>query len=385
MIPNEKISYWEQKTFFNDVDYIVIGAGIVGYSTAMSLKILSPTAKILILERGNLPSGASSKNAGFACFGSATELYTDLQTNSEEEVWSTVKRRWDGLQNLRLLIGDENLKFQNHGSWDLITEKETDLFTATVKLIPQFNAKIKAISGEENVYSIDEEVATKFGFESIKTSIYNRLEGQIDTAEMNTTFYKQVVNAGIQVLFGTEATKLHSSENGAIVSTQFGEIKAKSVAICTNGFAAQFIHDEEILPARAQVIITKPIPNLHIQGTFHYDAGYFYFRNIDNRILFGGGRNLDFNGENTTDIATSPEIINHLKSLLKSVILPNTEFEIDHQWAGIMGVGSSKSPIVKKCTHSIYCGVRLGGMGVAIGSLVGKELAQLIIDDYTLK
>ena len=36
MIPNEKISYWEQKTFFNDVDYIIIGAGIVGYSTALS-------------------------------------------------------------------------------------------------------------------------------------------------------------------------------------------------------------------------------------------------------------------------------------------------------------------------------------------------------------
>ena len=121
MIPNEKISYWEQKTFFNDIDYIIIGAGIVGYSTALSLRKLSPTAKILILERGNLPSGASSKNAGFACFGSATELYSDLQLNNEEEVWNTVKKRWDGLQNLRLLIGDDNLKFQNLGSWDLIT------------------------------------------------------------------------------------------------------------------------------------------------------------------------------------------------------------------------------------------------------------------------
>ena len=381
MIPNEKISYWEQKTFFNDVDYIIIGAGIVGYSTALTLRNLLPEAKILILERGNLPSGASSKNAGFACFGSATELYTDLQINSEDEVWNTVKKRWDGLQNLRFLIGDENLKFEKLGSWDLITEKEIELYTSTVELIPLFNAKIKEFSGEENVYSIDEKVAGQFGFESIKTSIYNRLEGQIDTAAMNAAFYKQVVNAGIQVLFGTEAVHLDSNQNGASVSTQFGEINAKSVAICTNGFAAQFIKDEEILPARAQVIITKPIPNLHIQGTFHYDAGYYYFRNIDDRILFGGGRNLDVTGETTTDIETSPEIIEHLKWLLKSVILPNTEFEIDHQWAGIMGVGSSKKPIVKKCTHSIFCGVRLGGMGVAIGSLVGKELAELIIDD----
>ncbi|MEJ6582635.1 MAG: FAD-dependent oxidoreductase [Crocinitomicaceae bacterium] len=381
MIPNEKISYWEQKSFFNDVDYIIIGAGIVGYSTAISLKRLSQEAKILILERGNLPSGASSKNAGFACFGSATELYTDLQNGSEEEIWNTVKKRWNGLQNLRSLIGDENLKLETHGSWDLITQKESELFNATAKLLPHFNQKLKEITGEDNVYCIDTTIGNKFEFESIETSIYNRLEGQIDTAEMNNSFYKQVIKEGINVIFGTEVTAIQSTTDCATVTTHFGEITSKSVAICTNGFATQFIEDEEILPARAQVIITKPIPNLKIEGTFHYDAGYYYFRNIDNRILFGGGRNIDLTGETTTEISTSPEIINHLKSLLKSVILPTTNFEIDHQWAGIMGVGSSKKPIVKKCTHSIFCGVRLGGMGIAIGSLVGKELAELIIDD----
>ena len=42
-----------------------------------------------------------------------------------------------------------------------------------------------------------------------------------------------------------------------------------------------------------------------------------------------------------------------------------------------MGVGKQKSPIVKQVSNSIFCGVRLGGMGVALGSLVGKELAEL--------
>ena len=29
--------------------------------------------------------------------------------------------------------------------------------------------------------------------------------------------------------------------------------------------------------------------NLKIKGSFHYEKGYYYFRNIDNRILLGGG------------------------------------------------------------------------------------------------
>ena len=70
--------------------------------------------------------------------------------------------------------------------------------------------------------------------------------------------------------------------------------------------------------------------------------------------------------------------INKLEALLKSTISPTTPFEIDHRWSGIMGVGQQKKPIVKQISNNVYCGVRLGGMGVAIGSLIGKDLANLI-------
>jgi glycine/D-amino acid oxidase-like deaminating enzyme len=67
-----------------------------------------------------------------------------------------------------------------------------------------------------------------------------------------------------------------------------------------------------------------------------------------------------------------------LEQLLNEVILPNQEVKIEHRWSGIMGLGSSKNPIVAQLSEHVYCGVRLGGMGVAIGSLIGTELADLI-------
>ena len=42
-----------------------------------------------------------------------------------------------------------------------------------------------------------------------------------------------------------------------------------------------------------------------------------------------------------------------------------------------MGVGTKKKPIVAKVQDNVYCGIRMGGMGVAIGSLIGDELAHL--------
>ena len=49
-------------------------------------------------------------------------------------------------------------------------------------------------------------------------------------------------------------------------------------------------------------------------------------RNIDNRILLGGGRNLDFKTEETTQFGQTNRIQNKLESLLKTIILPNNEF-----------------------------------------------------------
>ena len=374
ILNSEKLSYWEQKSFFTNIDYLIIGAGIVGYSTAIYLREIDPTSKIIIIERGLLPSGASSKNAGFTCFGSASEIYSDLEKYPEEDVWDTIKLRWEGLCNLRKLIGDKNLKLETNGSWDLITNKEIKIFENIKKQIPYYNEKLKEITNENNTYFIDDNVNNKFGFKNIKTSIFNRLEGQIDTSSMNHEFYKKIISKNISVLFGINAINI--KENNTI--TDQGIITSKNIVICTNGFAKSLISSEDIKPARAQVIITKPIKNLKIKGAFHYNEGYYYFRNIDNRILLGGGRNLDIKSETTTKLENTELIISSLKSLLKNIILPNTPFEIDHQWSGIMGLGKAKTPIIKKINNNLYCGIRLGGMGVAIGSLIGKELAHLI-------
>jgi len=125
------------------------------------------------------------------------------------------------------------------------------------------------------------------------------------------------------------------------------------------------------------VVVTAPIENLKIKGTFHFDNGYYYFRNIDDRILFGGGRNLDVKGETTTELSVTEAIIEALKTNLSEFILPNQSFQIEYQWAGIMGVGEAKKPIIELIDPKIAVGVRLGGMGVAIGASVGKDLAEL--------
>lgn len=91
------LSYWDIKSNFENIDFTIVGSGIVGLNCALRLKNRFPSAKILILEKGSLPQGASTKNAGFACFGSLSEILSDLKTHTKEQVLQLTKYRVEGL------------------------------------------------------------------------------------------------------------------------------------------------------------------------------------------------------------------------------------------------------------------------------------------------
>lgn len=368
------LSYWEKEEWFSKVDFAIIGSGIVGLNTAITLRKKYPNAKIVILERGMLPHGASTKNAGFACFGSISEILSDLKSHSEEEVLQLVEKRWKGLELLRKNLGDATIDFQQHGSFELFSN-DNNLFNTCSDQLHEVNIMLRPIF-KDDVFSVSD---NKFGFNNVKSNyVFNQFEGQIDTGKMMASLLELAQSNRIKILNNITVKSFveNDTEVEVILDSDYS-FKTGKLLIATNGFAKQLLN-EEVQPARAQVLITKPIKDLHIKGTFHFDEGYYYFRNINNRILFGGGRNLDFKGEKTTVMETSQLIQQQLELHLKNIILPNTPFEIDHRWTGIMGVGSQKKTIVKQVSNNVYCGVRLGGMGVAIGSLIGEELANLV-------
>ncbi len=368
------LSYWEIKTWLTDVDFTIIGSGIVGLSCALELRRNHPKANILVLEKGLLPQGASTKNAGFACFGSLSEIIDDLESHSEDEVLNLVSKRINGLTLLRETLGDKQLDYKPYGGYELFLKEDEALYHKCLESRNNINKLLKPLF-KEDVFSFKDNI---FGFNHIIDQLgYNQFEGQIDTGKMMASLLDKVSVSGIKVLNNCYVNALEDELNSVEVITNDFKFQSSKVFVATNGFASQLIN-ENVKPARAQVLITKPIKNLKVKGTFHLDRGYYYFRNIDDRVLFGGGRSLDFKGEETMEFGETELIQDKLEELLNTTIIPEQQFEIEHRWSGIMGVGNQKKSIVKPLGNNIFCGVRLGGMGVAIGSIVGKDLANLI-------
>lgn len=374
-------SFWEHEMYFSNIDLVIAGSGIVGLSAALALKQKSPGLKILIAERGALPSGATTKNAGFACFGSVSELIDDLTRMTENEVFSLVEKRFLGLKKLRANLGETTMDFHEWGGYEVFEDEKS--YQECADRMSDFNAKMKSIIGRDPVYKNADADIAKFGLGKVKHMILNTAEGQINTGMVIAALIEKVKAAGIQIINGLHITGFEKESNGLVLKTENGyAISTRRLLICTNGFAKQFLPDEDVEPARAQVLITSPVPELKLRGTFHYDKGYYYFRNIGNRVLFGGGRNLDFKAENTTEHSLTPLIQNKLDELLREMILPNEKYTVEMRWSGTMGVGATKNPIVKKISDFVYCAVRMGGMGVALASLTGEEAAELVNGEF---
>ena len=124
MLRIDNLSYWEKSTYLENIDFLIIGSGIVGLSTAIFLKKKNKNYKVLVIDRGYLPTGASTKNAGFTCFGSPTELFDDLQNMNELTVWDTFSNRYMGLNTLFELVQKDKISYRECKSWDIISSKK---------------------------------------------------------------------------------------------------------------------------------------------------------------------------------------------------------------------------------------------------------------------
>lgn len=372
------LSFWETNSLVN-FQYIVVGAGITGLSTACAIKEKNPKATVLVIDKGILPTGASTKNAGFACIASYSEKWADYEKLGEENFLKLIEDRWIGLYLLRKRLGDDHIDYINHGGFEVMlndggcsTDKVTKL---NELLLPIF---------KKQVFYIAPQFINQFGFngEMVTDMVFNPFEGQIDTGKMMNTLLNYAGILQVRVITATDVTHIEDTPTGAKVycknNNQEIVFKAQQVAICTNAFTKQFLPDEEIIPGRGQVLCTTPIEDLKFSGIFHFDEGYYYFRNFGKRVIFGGGRNIDLETETTTELELNERIQNQLNFFLEEMILPNTKFTIESKWSGVMAFNEDKTPLIKRVSPHVVVGTRLNGMGIALASKIADDLASLI-------
>lgn len=366
MNSSHQFSYWEKDTFLKPYDLIVVGAGIVGLSTSLFYKRAHPDARVLVLEKGYIPEGASTRNAGFACVGSITEHLADLEKESEEGIKKRIQNRYEGLELLKDTLGEKEIGYEPCGGYELFTDQQK--FEQAADHIAQFNRWMAELTDEKDVYNSD----TLNGYRVI----HNRLEGALHPGRMMQRYLSLAVQEGVEIKWNATVAKV--SSEGSILLERGIELFAGKILLAANGFVTKLLPEVYVKPARGLVFVTRPLQEMPWKGTFHHDRGYIYFRNVGNRLLLGGARNLDTESETTDRFGVNKKIKDHLTDFAGNVLHLEKGWQIDQEWSGIMGFTDSKTPVLEKLDDHRYVAAGLSGMGVAIGTKIGREASDLL-------
>ena len=372
-------SFWELESFYSSQDVIIAGGGFAGLWSAYYLKKHDPHLKILIIEKNNFPTGASTRNAGFACFGTVTELMDDAKVLGIEKMLGLVTSRHEGLKKLSKVFSPEEINYKQHGGYELITGKQYTAARQVEDDINWLNHSLQQTIGHKNIFRLADKKIRQFNFQDTAHLIENKLEAQLHPGLLMQALMLRLQVMGVTMMTGIELKSFEEINDELSIQTNApAPFTTKQLLICTNGLAGELLPDNKIMPARGQVLVTCPIKDLSFKGTFHYDEGFYYFRNIGNRVLLGGARNKAFTEEQTTDLSVTDTVQQELERFLRDIILPGQTYTIEHRWSGIMGMGKDKFPVIKEIKPNCFCLVGLGGMGVALAPVAGEQVAEMM-------
>ncbi|MBS3914512.1 MAG: FAD-binding oxidoreductase [Bacteroidetes bacterium] len=371
-----QFSIWE-KHYVSKPDIVVLGNGIVGLQCAIHLKLKYPKRRIWVIDRAPFSMGASMRNAGFACFGSAGEILDDIHRTSEEAAFNLYAQRYTGLKYLTEDFGAEKIGYEKTGGYEIFPTAQDAELQKVKQHLHEINEHLKEVTGE---IPFVVKSSTALGMNVLPEAIYTPLEGAIQTDLLYKNIREKAQECGVEIYSGIEVVALETDAltYWTLHTTSGLSIQCKRLVVCTNGFAKKLLPELNVQPARGQVLVTSTIPGLRWRGLMHAEQGYYYFRSLGTRILIGGARHLDKEEETSYELETNENLQNELKRFLNEVVIPGENFEITHQWAGIMGMADDRSPLVAEHKPGLFICLRMGGMGVALSALVSRRLAEMV-------
>ncbi|MFZ2782891.1 MAG: FAD-dependent oxidoreductase [Sediminibacterium sp.] len=371
-------SLWEQETYYAHSDVIIIGGGLMGLWTAIELLQKAPSLSVTIVERHSSPLGASTRNAGFACFGSLTELLADEAKMGTDAMLRIVEMRYKGIQKIKTYLSGNTIALDPCGGYEpLKNYAGADLLDSQIHYL---NGLLKPITGTDHSFLNATDQLAAIGLKDFDQLIFNPLEAGIHSGKLVNGLTRIALQKGVRILNGINVSGWVETGNGIELNTNHPvSLRSNQLVVCTNGFTGALLPQLNIEPARGQIILTAPIAGLKTKGTFHFDEGFYYWRNIGNQILLGGARNSDFNNERTTGLEGSDFIRDILLRFLQQHLDTDQPIEIVQHWSGIMGFTPNKLPLCQPVSANVIAAIACNGMGVALTPVIAETVTEMLV------
>ena len=348
-------------------DVVIIGGGVVGVSIAYHLA-LSKEGKIILLEKGQLGEGSTSRCVG----GIRTQFSTEINIQFSLESLKRFEKFEDEF--------GVNPEFKRIGYLFLATtETEIRVFKENVKLQKKFGIPVEFLNSDEI-----ERRWPYLRMDDILGGTFCSWDGYAGPSEVLSGFAAAAKRAGVKIYEGMEATAIllkGGKVNG--VKTKEGEISTP-IVVNAGGPFASLIGEMAgvripVKPLRRQVFVTAPyhLTDQPIPLTIDFHRGWYFRPEVDGFLLSGP---LDLEPSFNTNIdyeamaEASENAIYRVPALEKA--------RIARGWAGLYEISPDNHAILGKVpeVEGFILANGFSGHGFQHSPAVGKVIAELIVE-----
>jgi gamma-glutamylputrescine oxidase len=346
-------------------EVVIVGGGITGVAILRTLRERGIDA--ILLERDQLASGASGRNAGFLLAGVA-ENYARAVARYGRGVAAEVWRfTLENHQQVAAAAEPFDAGHQVRGSLTVALDAD------------------EAASLEEAATLLAEDglpgaVTTADQPQGALCTLLNPADGEIDPVRLVRGL---ALAHADRVHEGHNVVSVEDGENVALVRLDDGALEASAVVLATNAWTAELLPSVQIAPVRAQMLATAPVAR-SISRPVYAEWGHRYWRQRgDGSVLVGGFRHRALAEEVGYDVTPTATVQSHLDDQVGELLGAAT---VTHRWAGTMGFSEDGLPLVGTAPGSRRIHVCAGytGHGMGFALCATAALARQMLDSEPL-
>ena len=368
----------DQNPLPEKIDVAVIGGGYTGLTAALTLA--KRGVSVAVLEAETIGWGASSRNGGMVLTGLKIPMQTAIKRYGHDFARRLFQCSLDSIDTVENTCAEEEIDCGFARTGHLLTAnkpKHFDLLAEEVEfMIKEFNHAVRLVPREEQRKEI--------GSNLYYGGLVDEVSAGLNPAQYVASLAGAAEKAGATLHARARVSKLERREKRFLVETGRGSLSAENVFVATNGYtdaSTPELH-RKIMPIGSFIIATEPLSDelaheLSPCNRMIFDFKHFlnYFRlSDDNRMIFGG--RAAFFPENKRTVRQSADI---LRREMIEVYPQLRDAKVEYAWGGTLGFAFDLMTHVGKI-GGLYYALGYAGHGVAMGTYLGKTVAEAMLD-----
>ena len=360
-------------------DWVIVGAGYTGLSTARSLALLHPNKHIVLIDAQRAGEGASARNSGYLVDSTLNDGH--LSDTGLSAYYNKYQLNKAGLEAARTLVNEHNINCD----WS-----EIGKIHATA--MPQNEAKLQCFSEILTELKLDHNVLDNAQLKNrLGTSYYclgvetkgavmlqpaSLAQGLINILPDNVTLFEN------SPMLNWQPIKVNCNKAYQI-NCPSGSIISHGVIFAINGFMpSNNLAKHRVFPLTLTASLTRPLTDAEFEsigqpeqwGVLSAQAmGATVRLTQDRRLMIRNTAEVWRPMSMSTTELEQRKLI-HIEGLLKRFPhLPASA--IEYTWSGITCISQNNANIFSRIDENVFAAGCYNGGGIGLGILYGQEMA----------